>query len=39
VIAGHLHYVLPVGIGATTTVTDVTLDELVSAARGIGLGP
>jgi 3-dehydroquinate synthase len=38
VIAGHLHFVLPMGIGSTTTVTDVTVDELVSAARGIGLG-
>jgi 3-dehydroquinate synthase len=39
VIAGRLHFVLPVGIGATTTVSDVTVDELVAAARGIGLGP
>jgi 3-dehydroquinate synthase len=38
VIAGNLHFVLPVGIGATTTVTDVTVEELVSAAREIGLG-
>ncbi len=37
VIAGHLHFVLPSGIGATNTVTDVTLEELISAARGIGL--
>jgi len=37
VIAGNLHFVLPVGIGATTTVTDVTVEELVSAAREIGL--
>ena len=37
VIAGHLHFVLPVGIGATTTVTDVTTEELVAVARGIGL--
>lgn len=37
VIAGHLHFVLPIGIGATTTVTDVTLDELAAAARGLGL--
>jgi 3-dehydroquinate synthase len=37
VIAGHLHFVLPVGVGATTTVTDVTTDELIAAARGIGL--
>jgi 3-dehydroquinate synthase len=37
VIAGHLHFVLPVGIGATTTVTDVTMDELIAAARSLGL--
>ena len=37
VIAGHLHFVLPTGIGATTTVTDVTIDELIAAARGLGL--
>jgi 3-dehydroquinate synthase len=39
VIAGHLHFVLPAGIGATTTVTDVTTDELTDVARGIGLKP
>jgi 3-dehydroquinate synthase len=38
VIAGRLHFVLPVGIGATTTVSDVTVEELSAAARGIGLG-
>jgi 3-dehydroquinate synthetase len=38
VIAGHLHFVLPVGVGATTTVTDVTTTELIAVARGIGLG-
>ncbi len=37
VIAGHLHFVLPTRIGATTTVTDVTMEELVAAARGLGL--
>ena len=37
VIAGHLHFVLPIGIGATTTVTDVTMEELIAAARGLGL--
>jgi 3-dehydroquinate synthase len=37
VIAGHLHFVLPMGIGATTTVTDVTMEELIAAARGLGL--
>jgi 3-dehydroquinate synthase len=38
VVAGNLHFVLPVGIGTTTTVTNVTIEELVSAAREIGLG-
>jgi 3-dehydroquinate synthase len=38
VIAGHLHFVLPTAIGAITTVTDVTPDELIAAARSIGLG-
>jgi 3-dehydroquinate synthase len=37
VIAGSLHFVLPVGIGATTTATDVTTKELVAAARTVGL--
>jgi 3-dehydroquinate synthase len=37
VIAGHLHFVLPLGIGATTTVTDVTSGELIAAARSLGL--
>jgi 3-dehydroquinate synthase len=37
VIAGHLHFVLPTGIGGITTVTDVTPDELAAAARAIGL--
>jgi 3-dehydroquinate synthase len=37
VIAGRLHFVLPVGIGATKTTDDVTLDELTTAARGLGL--
>jgi len=37
VIAGHLHFVLPRRIGATTTVTDVTIEELVAAARSLGL--
>jgi 3-dehydroquinate synthase len=38
VIAGHLHFVLPTGIGSIKTVTDVTLDDLLAAARSIGLG-
>ena len=38
VIAGRLHFVLPTAIGEIQTVTDVTLDELVAAARTIGLG-
>ena len=37
VVAGTLHFVLPTAIGATTTVTDVTAEELQAAARGIGL--
>jgi 3-dehydroquinate synthase len=37
VIAGRLHFVLPVGIGATTTVNDVTIEELTAVARGLGL--
>jgi len=37
VVAGKLHFVLPTQIGATTTVTDVTVEELEAAARGIGL--
>jgi 3-dehydroquinate synthase len=37
VVAGTLHYVLPTQIGATTTVTDVTIEELQEAAKGIGL--
>jgi 3-dehydroquinate synthase len=37
VIAGKLHFVLPLAIGSTTTVTDVTLEELIAAARGLGL--
>jgi 3-dehydroquinate synthetase len=37
VVAGTLNFVLPTGIGATTTVTDVTVEELVAAAVGIGL--
>ena len=28
VVGGRLHFVLPTSIGATTTVTDVTEDEL-----------
>jgi 3-dehydroquinate synthase len=39
VLAGRLHFVLPTAIGATTTVTDVTLDELRDALVAIGLQP
>ena len=39
VIAGTLHFVLPAGIGATTTVRDVTMPELTRAAIEIGLEP
>ncbi len=34
VVAGTLHFVLPTAIGATTTVTDVTSDELKQRADG-----
>jgi 3-dehydroquinate synthase len=37
VVAGHLHFVLPTAIGATTTVTDVTTEELVAVGRRLGL--
>jgi 3-dehydroquinate synthase len=37
VLAGRLHFVLPTSIGATTTVTDVTPEELAQALVGIGL--
>ena len=37
VVAGHLHFVVSTGIGATTTVTDVTTEELIGVARGLGL--
>ncbi len=39
VLAGRLHFVLPTAIGATTTATDVTADELRSALQAIGLKP
>jgi 3-dehydroquinate synthase len=38
VIGGQLHFVLPTSIGKTTTVTDVTPEELTRAAQAIGLG-
>jgi hypothetical protein len=38
VVGGRLHFVLPTAIGATTTVIDVTVDELRRAAQAIGLG-
>jgi 3-dehydroquinate synthase len=37
VAAGRLHYVLPVGLGGTVIVDDVTQDELTHALRAIGL--
>jgi len=37
VVDGRLHYVLATAIGQTTTVTDVTSDELAQAAQAIGL--
>jgi 3-dehydroquinate synthase len=36
VVAGRLHFVLPTGIGSTTTVTDVTADELAGALAAVG---
>jgi 3-dehydroquinate synthase len=39
VIAGRLHFVLPTGIGSTTTVSDVTPDELKQALLTIGAKP
>jgi 3-dehydroquinate synthase len=38
VVAGRLHFVLPTAIGETTTVTDVSIEELARAAVSIGLG-
>jgi len=37
VVAGKLNFVLATEIGSTKTVTDVTVEELVAAAVGIGL--
>jgi 3-dehydroquinate synthase len=37
VIAGRLHFVLPITIGSTTTVTDVTAEELGAALRAVGV--
>ena len=37
VIAGRLHFVLPTAIGSTTTVADVTPEELTQALLTIGL--
>ena len=37
VIAGTLHFVLPVAIGKTEIVKDVTRQELTRALRQIGL--
>jgi 3-dehydroquinate synthase len=37
VVAGRLHYVLPTAIGAATTVSDVTTEELNDALLKIGL--
>ena len=36
VVAGALHFVLPTSIGSTTTVTDVTPDELARALATVG---
>ncbi|MCA1652244.1 MAG: 3-dehydroquinate synthase [Acidobacteria bacterium] len=37
VVAGQLHFVLPVAIGQTTVVPDVTTAELVGALKVLGL--
>jgi 3-dehydroquinate synthase len=37
VVGGRLHFVLPTAIGTTTTVTDVSEDELRRATEAIGL--
>ena len=37
VLAGRLHFVLPTAIGSTTTVADVTPEELTQALLSIGL--
>ena len=37
VVAGKLHFVVPTSIGSTTTVTDVTTEELSAALRAIGV--
>jgi 3-dehydroquinate synthase len=37
VIGGQLHFVLPAGVGATTFVADVTMEELTRALTAIGL--
>jgi 3-dehydroquinate synthase len=39
VVAGRLHFVLPVSIGRTEIVTDVTTDQIAAALREIGLKP
>jgi 3-dehydroquinate synthase len=39
VIAGRLHFVLPTAIGSTTTVSDVTPEELKQALLTIGANP
>jgi 3-dehydroquinate synthase len=39
VIAGRLHFVLPIAVGAVETVTDVSTSELTAAAVAIGLKP
>ncbi|HXW07063.1 MAG TPA: 3-dehydroquinate synthase [Vicinamibacterales bacterium] len=36
VVAGRLHFVLPTSIGSTTTVSDVTREELLRAVVAIG---
>jgi 3-dehydroquinate synthetase len=38
IIAGRLHFVLPIAIGATTIVDDVKESELRRALKKVGFG-
>jgi 3-dehydroquinate synthetase len=39
VVAGTLHFVMPVGIGRTRIASDVTKRELATALRTLGMRP
>jgi len=39
VVAGRLHFILPIAVGVVETVTDVSTEELAAAAHAIGLKP